>query len=108
MTIRKKTGKGFRIYTRKPFPDVIPARFERATHSLEGCCSIQLSYGTIACIAWRPCANCGCKDRKSFLFFIGIRRPNCGFGVAKCGFLQHLFCRAEYFPYICRLKSPKG
>ena len=22
-----------------------PARFERATHSLEGCCSIQLSYG---------------------------------------------------------------
>ena len=26
---------------------VIPARFERATHSLEGCCSIQLSYGTI-------------------------------------------------------------
>ena len=24
----------------------IPARFERATHSLEGCCSIQLSYGT--------------------------------------------------------------
>ena len=26
--------------------DVIPARLERATHSLEGCCSIQLSYGT--------------------------------------------------------------
>ncbi len=26
---------------------VIPARFERATRSLEGCCSIQLSYGTI-------------------------------------------------------------
>jgi hypothetical protein len=26
---------------------VIPARFERATHSLEGCCSIQLSYGTL-------------------------------------------------------------
>ncbi len=26
---------------------VIPARFERATHSLEGCCSIQLSYGTV-------------------------------------------------------------
>jgi hypothetical protein len=24
---------------------VTPARFERATHSLEGCCSIQLSYG---------------------------------------------------------------
>ena len=27
-------------------PMVIPARLERATHSLEGCCSIQLSYGT--------------------------------------------------------------
>ena len=26
---------------------VIPPRFERGTHSLEGCCSIQLSYGTI-------------------------------------------------------------
>ena len=24
---------------------VTPARLERATHSLEGCCSIQLSYG---------------------------------------------------------------
>jgi hypothetical protein len=26
---------------------VIPVRLERTTHSLEGCCSIQLSYGTI-------------------------------------------------------------
>ena len=26
---------------------VIPERFERSTRSLEGCCSIQLSYGTI-------------------------------------------------------------
>ena len=26
---------------------MIPKRFERLTHSLEGCCSIQLSYGTI-------------------------------------------------------------
>jgi hypothetical protein len=25
---------------------VIPERLERSTHSLEGCCSIQLSYGT--------------------------------------------------------------
>jgi hypothetical protein len=25
---------------------VIPPRLERGTHSLEGCCSIQLSYGT--------------------------------------------------------------
>ena len=27
---------------------VIPAGFEPTTHSLEGCCSIQLSYGTNA------------------------------------------------------------
>ena len=27
-------------------PFVIPPRFELGTHSLEGCCSIQLSYGT--------------------------------------------------------------
>ena len=26
---------------------VIPPRLERGTHSLEGCCSIQLSYGTV-------------------------------------------------------------
>ena len=26
---------------------MIPGRFERPTHSLEGCCSIQLSYGTL-------------------------------------------------------------
>ena len=26
---------------------VIPERFERSTHALEGRCSIQLSYGTI-------------------------------------------------------------
>ena len=32
---------------------VIPLRFERKTHALEGRCSIQLSYGTIL--------NCECK-----------------------------------------------
>ena len=32
---------------------VIPLRFERRTHALEGRCSIQLSYGTIL--------NCGAK-----------------------------------------------
>ena len=34
---------------------VIPSGFEPETHSLEGCCSIQLSYGTSF---W------GCKDSK--------------------------------------------
>ena len=46
---------------------VIPLRFERKTHALEGRCSIQLSYGTIL--------NCGCKGSafcgisKRFLHF---------------------------------------
>ena len=34
---------------------VIPPRFERGTHSLEGCCSVQLSYGT---------SIFGCKGKK--------------------------------------------
>ena len=34
-------NRGLSIY------DVIPAGFEPTTHSLEGCCSIQLSYETI-------------------------------------------------------------
>ncbi len=35
------------LYFRKSQANnVIPERFERSTHSLEGCCSIQLSYGT--------------------------------------------------------------
>ena len=37
------------------FVKVIPLRFERRTHALEGRCSIQLSYGTIL--------NCGAKVR---------------------------------------------
>ena len=32
---------------RKRFCFVIPLGFEPKTHSLEGCCSIQLSYGTV-------------------------------------------------------------
>lgn len=35
------------------FYKVIPERFERSTHALEGRCSIQLSYGTSL--------NCGAK-----------------------------------------------
>ena len=33
---------------------VIPAGFEPTTHSLEGCCSIQLSYGTITIYLSHP------------------------------------------------------
>jgi hypothetical protein len=43
----------FQINSETPALIVIPARFERATHSLEGCCSIQLSYGTLFKIARR-------------------------------------------------------
>ena len=39
----------------KLLSNVIPKRFERLTHALEGRCSIQLSYGTIL--------NCGAKIR---------------------------------------------
>ena len=31
---------------------VIPSGFEPETHSLEGCCSIQLSYGTNLKFLW--------------------------------------------------------
>ena len=41
---------------------VIPLRFERKTHALEGRCSIQLSYGTIL--------NCGAKVR----FFVKVAK----------------------------------
>ena len=43
---------------------VIPLGFEPKTHSLEGCCSIQLSYGTIGSQRDRRTA-CGCKYTKS-------------------------------------------
>ena len=38
-------------------PEVIPPGLEPGTHSLEGCCSIQLSYGT---------AKIGRKGKKNF------------------------------------------
>ena len=44
---------------------VIPKRFERLTHALEGRCSIQLSYGTDLFALWF-CAICVCKDSALF------------------------------------------
>ncbi len=35
---------------------VIPKRFERLTHALEGRCSIQLSYGTYLICEIEPCS----------------------------------------------------
>ena len=61
---------------------VIPLRFERKTHALEGRCSIQLSYGTSL--------NCGAKVR----FFYEY-----------CKFLYHLFSLPMYKRLICYIKS---
>ena len=54
--ITAKAGQSLRRAQKKPqlrrigelgLQTVIPKRFERLTHALEGRCSIQLSYGTI-------------------------------------------------------------
>ena len=55
--MHKKSERLFWRVSRFPFR-VIPLGFEPKTHSLEGCCSIQLSYGTIAN---RLKAISGCK-----------------------------------------------
>ena len=41
---------------------VIPKRFERLTHALEGRCSIQLSYGTYLMYKYGHRPICVCKD----------------------------------------------
>lgn len=61
----RENEKGARIRFQRSLFRVIPARFERATRSLEGCCSIQLSYGTIGKTA--PCGDdLRRKDRNFF------------------------------------------
>ena len=50
---------------------MIPSGFEPETHSLEGCCSIQLSYGT-------PCIFCGCKGIN---FLVNDKILDCKFNV---------------------------
>jgi hypothetical protein len=37
---------------------VTPPRFERGTYSLEGCCSIQLSYGAVLQVAELQAGTC--------------------------------------------------
>ena len=51
---KNKTANAY-FFSYLRFFFVIPLRFERKTHALEGRCSIQLSYGTIL--------NCGAKVR---------------------------------------------
>ena len=58
---------------------VIPLRFERKTHALEGRCSIQLSYGTIL--------NCGAK----VMLFLKLQKYF-------CIFLCLSLCRKGYNP----------
>ena len=50
---------------------VIPKRFERLTHALEGRCSIQLSYGTYLCCNLERLLFCVCKD-SAFIPFAKI------------------------------------
>ena len=47
---------------------VIPLRFERKTHALEGRCSIQLSYGTSL--------NCGAKCRNCKKIGVKLQRKH--------------------------------
>ena len=47
------------------FEKTPPARLERATHSLEGCCSIRLSYGSA------NSGNCNTRAR----FFVNLPQP---------------------------------
>ena len=49
---------------------VIPKRFERLTHALEGRCSIQLSYGTYLFTQNGQAPICDCKDSA----FISLRQ----------------------------------
>ena len=61
---KKRPGKTSVADCRK----VIPLGFEPKTHSLEGCCSIQLSYGTIGQRLWSP--RCGHEGTKIFLKYV--------------------------------------
>ena len=48
---------------------VIRLGFEPKTHSLEGCCSIQLSYRTGPCFCGSVCAAAGSGDKGNNYFF---------------------------------------
>ena len=47
----------YRFYDLVAEREVIRSGFEPETHSLEGCCSIQLSYRTLACAKARTTAR---------------------------------------------------
>ena len=50
----------------------IPVRFERTTHSLEGCCSIQLSYGTFKQWCYITPIKISCQQKNNRFLFLHI------------------------------------
>ena len=73
---------------------VIPLGFEPKTHSLEGCCSIQLSYGT------EP--FCGCKISALFHIFKSIF---CLFRIGPLGLYVFKSIFMPFMPKISNLAS---
>ena len=73
------------------FVPVIPLRFERRTHALEGRCSIQLSYGTIPviCKAFSDSAAIRTQDprlRRALLYPAELRNHPLSYGtILNCG-----------------------
>ena len=55
-----------------PINMAIPVRFERTTHSLEGCCSIQLSYGTFKQCHYITPIKMPCQQKNNTLLFLSI------------------------------------
>ena len=59
-----------------PINMAIPVRFERTTHSLEGCCSIQLSYGTFKQCCYLTPIQKTCQQKNNILLFLYIPQRN--------------------------------
>ena len=87
--IRLKPKKGVSKNTNSliiNYLSVIPKRFERLTHALEGRCSIQLSYGTILnCAAKVRTFIETCKKKTRFLLKSSLNR-----GFSACTFRHDL------------------
>ena len=86
---------------------VIPLRFERRTHALEGRCSIQLSYGTIPviCKAFSDSAAIRTQDprlRRALLYPAELRNHPCGakvdFSFESYKFITRFFDNRLYSP----------
>ena len=86
------------------FVPVIPLRFERRTHALEGRCSIQLSYGTIPviCKAFSDSAAIRTQDprlRRALLYPAELRNhPKVDFSFESYKFITRFFDNRLYSP----------